>query len=211
MALAARGYAHYYNNRPGAAVVDITAAIAMINYRTKPRTYYYALHNLSVYMLEVISPERLAHSLKKLEACSRRFIGYSQRHMAKYKIRWLQALAQKRFGATRQAERYFKKAFNGFVDMEATSEVAMIALDIGILFVEEGRLEEATALARNTYKIASRLGMASGALAALALWKRANDEQLTQKFLLAVRATVVTHAQPFGALADSEHGQVGIR
>jgi hypothetical protein len=197
LALTARGLMHYYCSRLGNAAVDFSAAVTMINHRTKPQTYFFTLHNLSVILIEAIAPSRLGTVLQNLDASYNRFVG-SKRHIAKYKIRWLQALGQKRFGATRQAERFFKMAFNGFVDMKASAEVAMVSLDIALLFIEEGRIDETKELARHAYKIASALGMNADALAALNIWQQATEAELTQEFVSSIRTTVTEKAQPFG-------------
>jgi len=197
LALAARGQMHYQCGRLGPTAVDLSAATAMINHRTKPRIFYYALHNLSVILVEVMAPERLGNVLRKLDASYNRFVG-AKRHIAKYKIHWLKALAEKRFGATRHAERLFKKAFNGFVDLKASTEMSLISLDIALLFIEENRFDEARNLAGNAYKIASALGMNTDALAAVKLWKDTTEAELTPEFLVSIRATVVENAQPYG-------------
>jgi tetratricopeptide (TPR) repeat protein len=196
-ALLARGYTHYHSNRLGPAAVDLSAAVGLINHRNRPRIYYDALHNLSVIMVEAMVPAQLGQVLKNLDASYNRFVG-AKRHIAKHKLNWLKALGHKRFGATRHAERLLKKAFNGFVDMEASTEMSMIALDIALLFIEEGRLGEARFLAANAYKIASALGMDADALAALKLWKDAEAAELTPEFLATIRVAVIEHAKPYG-------------
>ena len=150
IALIARGFTHYHNHRLGSAAIDLSAAIGIINYRVSPRPYYYALHNLSVILVEVMEPNRLSQVLKNLDASYNRFVG-SKRHIAKYKIHWLRALAHKRFGATRQAERLLKKAFNGFVELKASTELSLVSIDIALLLTEEGHFDEARNLARSAY------------------------------------------------------------
>jgi hypothetical protein len=195
LALAARGYTHYYNGRPGPATVDLSASLALINLRTKSRTYYFALHNMTLYMLDTMPSADLSQTLHYLKISYRRF---PKRHIAKFKLLWLEALGYKRVGATRHAERLFKRAFNGFVEMKAPSEVAMISLDIGLFFLDENRFEETRKLALGAYKIVKGIAMDTGGLAAMALWRDATIADLSPDFLTSIRASVVENSKPYG-------------
>jgi tetratricopeptide (TPR) repeat protein len=198
LALAARAYCYYNDGQSGAAATDASAAIALINHRTRPRDYYFTLHNLTYYLIDTMTPEQLARTLENLDAAYRRFIEYSQRHIARYKIRWLQAIAHKRFGANRQAERLFLKARDGLLAMGAASEVAIISLDLVLLYIDEGQLDDAKSIAKQAYLFGEKHGLKAPALAALLALLQARQQELTITFLASIRQTITQHAQPYG-------------
>lgn len=138
-ALIARGYLHHQAGRSGDSLVDLSAAVCLVDGRAEPKSYYGALHNLSLLLVEDGSPHQVGLALEQLKVAYRHFIGYSQRHVAKYKLRWLQGLAHLRFDAVRKAELDLEQARKGFVEVNAPLEFAVISLDLGLIYLNEQR------------------------------------------------------------------------
>lgn len=197
-ALVARGQVEFERGDRGKALADFTAALGLIDHRSDPMGYYGTIHNLSVVLVDSGTPRDLGIALNHLNAAYRRFVGYSQRHLAKYKLRWLQGLAQKRFGAVRQAEIYFRMAREGLVALEAPLEVAMISLDLGLILLEDRRFEELRRLAFETHRLAQGLGATTEALATLALWVRATQGDLDHHLLGSLRTNLARSTAPAG-------------
>ena len=59
----ARGYFHHQVGRPGDALVDLSAAVGLVDHRTYPDFYYGALHNLSVLLVEHGNPRQVGTAL----------------------------------------------------------------------------------------------------------------------------------------------------
>lgn len=197
--LAARGHFHRLAGQKGEALIDYSAAVGLIDHRTDPVGYYGTLHNLSVLLVLEGTPHQVGTVLQQLSAAYRRFIGYSQRHLAKYKLRWLQGLGQARFGATRRAEVNYEIAREGFIELNAPLEVALVSLDLAGVYFDDGRWEELQEMATTTFQICKGLAATREMLAALALWGRAvQEEQLTHALLRQSREKILETGRPAG-------------
>ena len=197
--IAARGHYHYCSGRSGEALVDLSAAVGLIDCRVDPKGYYGAIHNLSVLLVEEGTHHEVHTTLDHLHVASRCLVGHSQRHLAKYKLRWLQGLAYIRFGAVRKAESNFMTARKGFADVRAPLEFAVVSLDLAGIYFDERRWEKLREIALETFRICKGLSATREMLAALALWGRAvQEEQLTHELLRQARGKLLEAGSPAG-------------
>lgn len=197
--LAARGYFHHQAGHSGESLIDLSAAVGLIDHRDYPSFYYGAIHNLSVLLVEDGTPHQVSVALECLTAAYRQFIGYSQRHLAKYKLRWLQGLAHIRFGAIRKAESNFIISRKGFAEVNAPLEFAVISLDLAGIYFDEHRWGKLREISKDTFQVCKGLGASREILAALALWGCAvQQEQLTHELLRQARKQVLESGKPAG-------------
>jgi tetratricopeptide (TPR) repeat protein len=196
LALIARAHAYYAAGATAAAIVDTSTAIAVLNPKKQPHHLFTAFHNLAVYLFEHkdSTPEQLEEAFRHLAIAHRGFRHYSRPHIAKCKLKWLQALIQIRLGAIHRAEENFRTARTGFIKLNAISEVAHISLDLGELLLREGNGKEARQLAFEAFKLGQAHGLHPGALAALKLWLKANDTASR----IGSRKQLIHHLQPHG-------------
>lgn len=205
---AARGHIYSEMGQPNRTLIDFTTALGLMDPRKDPQNYYSLVHNLAFLMAEAGSPDELGAALELLRAAYRRFSGFSKRHLAKYKLRWLQGMAQVRFGAVRQAEQYFLKARAGLVSLGAPYEVAMISIDLAMIYLPERRFDELARLTRETYRLFQAMSADKKALATLALWGQAlREETLTLEFLMSSRHALAGRATPSGIGPSSSSNQ----
>lgn len=197
--LIARGYLFHQAGRNGEALVDLSAAVGLIDCRVDPKGYYGAIHNLSLLLVEEGTHHEVHTTLDQLHVASRHLVGHSQRHLAKYKLRWLQGLAYIRFGAVRKAESNFMTARKGFADVRAPLEFAVVSLDLAGIYFDERRWEKLREIALETFRICKGLSATREMLAALALWGRAvQEEQLTHELLRQARGKLLEAGSPAG-------------
>lgn len=193
--LLARGHIHFEIGARGQALVDISACLNYIDMKRDARRYYAAIHNLAVALVESGSPKELAVTLDQLKSAYRRLIGKKGKNLAKYKLRWLQGLIQVKFGAERQAEQYFHAARDGFLQLEAPYEAAMVSLDLAVRYLYDRRFFELEGLLAETYAVFRALAIDRESLAALTLIQTAlTEERLTLELIAASRSTLGSRA-----------------
>ncbi len=193
--LLARGHVQFEIGARGQALIDISACLNYIDLQRDPRRYYAAVHNLAVALVEAGSPNELASALDQLKTAYRRLIGKKGKNLAKYKLRWLQGLIQVKFGAERQAEQYFHSARDGFVQLAAPYEAAMVSLDLAVRYLYDRRFFELKRLLAETYSVFRALEVDRESLAALALIQTAFAEEcLTLEQITRTRAMLGARA-----------------
>lgn len=191
LALETRGYVHYYREEKGSAGEDFSAALALIDHRTCARAYYGAIHNLATLLIESAEPSEVDKTLRHLQAAYSRFVGNAKVHIAKYKLRWLQALALKRFGADRRAEVYLQFAREGLIKIGAFADAAVVSMDLGLLYFEQARAAELLQLSRETLARLRTDDLPTQARAAVRLWQKAGTD-LTYELLREYRTTALS-------------------
>ena len=196
LALAARARAHRAAGDTTNAITDLSTAMVVLNHKKHPNLLFFAMHNLALYLFEHkgSTSKDLGQALKHLVAAHRGFRHYSRPHIAKYKLKWLQALIQIRFGAIRQAENFLRTAREGLIKIKAIDDVAHITLDLADLLLREGDIQEARQLILEALKLGQAHGLHPAALAALDLWRKAQDTENRQLS----RQQLLQHLQPHG-------------
>jgi tetratricopeptide (TPR) repeat protein len=193
----ARGNIHCETGSMGLAVVDYTESLNHIQLKRDPKVYYSAVHNLAVALADCRDREALDRALQSLREAQQR-VPYRGRHMAKFKLKWLMGLIYTVFGLTRHAVRLLYRARDGLIELGAAYEVALISLDLALVYLDECRPAwEIEALAAETHRLFRDLSADQEALAALAIWRKAAAEkELTHQIVRTVRATVAERSKP---------------
>ena len=83
--------------------------------------------------------------------------------------------------------------------LELGYEVGMVSIDLGFLYLAQGRHTELQALVRETAAIFRRIGVETKAREALAIWRQA--EEVTEDLLKDVRGMLFRHAEPMPSIA----------
>jgi tetratricopeptide (TPR) repeat protein len=192
--LLCRGHIQFELGDAGEALVDISAALNHISLRRDEKPYYAALHNLSVWAVDYGTEAQLFNALEKLKPALHLLAGYKKRHFPKYKLRWLVALVQARLGQTGQAELTYLEVRKGLLKLRLPFEAAMLSIDLGLLYLRSGRLNDCRRLAGETIKAFQRMASEPNALAALMLWRRSTAEQLSVELLRQVRKALAEDA-----------------
>ena len=180
----------------GSAFVDSMKALSHLTSKRDPKVYFSTVHNLAIILTKVKDHDALDLAMRYLTK-ARRALYRTGHNMAKYKLQWIQGLLHNRFGTTRQGERLLLSALDGLIDLGAAYEVALISLDLALLYVEECEPPDVVAkLARDTYTLFQSMAGDEPALAALTLWKDTTQEKITLEFLRSLRQTVEQQATP---------------
>ncbi|HWM95375.1 MAG TPA: hypothetical protein VN493_31770 [Thermoanaerobaculia bacterium] len=90
-----------------------------------------------------------------------------------YRRDWVEGKIARGLGQPDKAEELFKAARAGFLEISAAYDVALISLDLAVLFTEQGRTVELKRLAGEMVPIFSSLHVHREALAAFTLWRQA--------------------------------------
>jgi tetratricopeptide (TPR) repeat protein len=192
--LLCRGHIQFELGDPGESLIDLSASLNHISLRRDEKPYYSALHNLVVWAGDYGTEAQLLEALEKLKPALHLLAGYKKRHFVKYKLRWLIALVQGRLGRHGAAELTFLEVRAGLLKLRLPFEVAILSIDLGILYLETGRINECRRLAADTVKLFNRMLAERNALAALLLWKRATAEEISTALLKQLREVLAEQA-----------------
>lgn len=105
-----------------------------------------------------------------------------------YQVAWLDGLVKQGQGDGALAERFLKEAHEGFITLKEKGYAAVIALHRAMLYHEQGRLSDVSALAAQAIPILEAFKIRREVLAALTLLREALDgEKFTVALLRQVR------------------------
>ncbi len=180
------------------SIAHITSALNHLDVRQDHHTYYAALHNLTVSLIDAHNSERLAEALRNLKNAHRLLGVLKRRHVYRYKLWWLQGVIHLKLGARGKAEELLRKARHHLRELGSVPyEVGVISLDLASLLLSSGRTREALLVARDTYQHFQQLDVGREALAALSLLTTALTEQrLTDELATSLRKRLTTLASP---------------
>ncbi|MCP4749332.1 MAG: hypothetical protein GY866_00420, partial [Proteobacteria bacterium] len=150
-AMVVRGIVNLNRSRMGnapairKAAEDFRKALSMCNGKKSPRVHYAAAHNLGLTILEGNLPwddlkETIGSVKQARENLRKRKI--KRRSVPDAKLRWILGLARSRSGWNPQAERLLTTARNDLITLGAMSEVALVSLDLGELYLAEDRWDD---------------------------------------------------------------------
>lgn len=165
----------YEGDSPG-AVSLLSAALPLLDAARDPRAAFSCIHSLIWFEAECgnfTSAWRLLWAARKL------YPAYGGPRYA-LKLFWLEGRVAAGQQHTGRAERCFRKAREGFLAMQLPYASALVAMDLGILLLEQGRTAEARALIEETLETFNilRIGReAAGAV--ILLTQAAQQDQLT--------------------------------
>lgn len=203
-ALLTRGVVCFRGSRIGLfqladAVRDFSEALTQCHPGKSPRVFFSATHNLSVTILEGANrPQDLQLALRCIEQSQKLLRRYRVRRksIADAKLRWLKGLILMRFGSTQRAEQLLVGARHDLIELDAILEVALISLDLGELYLLEGRWGTLRMIAEEVLNLRVE-AYDHEILSALLLWKHAIKRQnLTTEMISFARQRIVLAKYP---------------
>ncbi len=143
---------------------------------TAARAHQCAVHNLANGILKChdASPWQSLAYIRE----AKRLIGNQRRSMPRHWLQWLEGLAFRRlktsgtqlgYSLSERAEAAFKRAREGFIQLRAPWEIALVGLDLAALYRSLGRWEDLSAIASDTFQRFRRLSGNTQAVASLSL------------------------------------------
>ncbi len=164
-----QGLAVGYGGDSARAVNLVLHSLTLIEPAREPETALDGLHNL---VLLFVDSGRFEEASDIAWAARSLYASHGGEHLH-IKLGWLDGRIAAGLGHPGRAERAFREARDAFLRLEMPYTAAIVALDLGVLFLEEGRTAEARALIRETLATFTALRIPREASAALLLLRRA--------------------------------------
>lgn len=175
---------HCDSGKPKDALSDLHRAIPLLATSEEPRLRYVPLGLLMHVLCEL---GRFDEARERLpEAYARCALHGSPTDLLR--LRWCEAKIAAALGPAAPAETAFLEVRQGFIDQAIGYDVALVSLDLAVLYAEQGRSEEIRALAEEMYAIFQSRQVQTEALAAAFLFCQATrKDQASLEALRAVR------------------------
>jgi tetratricopeptide (TPR) repeat protein len=155
--------------RPEEAIPVLYKALELIEAAREPRLFLAAQHNLITNLVETgrfMEAQGLFIQARPLYA---RFKdGWTQNRR-----RWIEGRIARGLGQLREAESLLCEAREGFATESVASDVALVSLDLALVYAERGQTAEVKRIAEQMLPIFSSRQIQREALAALTLWVQA--------------------------------------
>lgn len=186
--LVCRGHAYVVFGQHGKSFDDWSAALNHLSLKIDDKPWFCALHNLATWAADHGTDEQLETAHANLKPALTLLYTYRGRTFAKLKLRWLMAVIDARLGRLDRAEAVYLEVRDGLVKLKLTYEIGMLQVDLGLLYLAQGRHGELVPLARETAAIFRRIGVEAKVQEALDLWRQAEEmdedhlKQVRQKF-----------------------------
>ena len=162
------------------AVPCLGEALQLTRNKTS-RTYHAAIHNLALALTGTEDRTALKSALRYIREAKRRLRDH-RRSLPKHKLTWIEGELHVKISLDRHAERLFWRARQGFLELGAPYELALVGLDLSQLLKREERWSELEDLAAETFGRFRLLSADTESIAALSLWmdavraKKLDDE-----------------------------------
>lgn len=150
----------------------LSRAIPLLNRELEPRAYVAALHNLSWALAD---QGRFAEALNTF----RQIQGLYAASDAAVQTRrtWLKGRIAAGLGKLREAEVAFESARQDFLERDIPYDLALVSLDLALVYAREGRTSEVKELAAEMVPIFKSRHIAREALMALTLFRQAAERE----------------------------------
>ena len=208
-----RGYVNIKLGLCSDGVRDFGKALSIIDPKKDPRrgepirVRYSAVHNLAYAISQNPSPESLG-DLRFYLRRARKLVPAHRRSLPKYQLYWLEGLSLIKLGSGRRGERLLHRAQDGFREIGAHFELALVGLDISEIYREEERWDELEKLAGETYQRFGALSADAEAIAALKLWQDAVQlQKLEDKLISDVKAKLTERMRYLSLPSDDGRRQ----
>jgi tetratricopeptide (TPR) repeat protein len=162
------------------AIETTKLAIGQIDPRTEPRLYRYARHNLTLFLCEAGQYHEAEQSLSETRDLYEAYIdGYTQ-----VRLTWIEGKIAAGLGQVENAERAFISVRQSFLDRGIGYDVAMVSLDLALLYAKEGRMVDLRQVAEAMTAIFAAEGIHREAVSALLLFVEAvRQDQATVELI----------------------------
>ena len=182
---------HEHAARSDEAIRVLYEALKLIEAERDPRLLLAAQHNLITNLAETgrfMEAQGLFIQARPLYA---RFQdGWTQNRR-----RWVEGRIARGLGQLPEAEWLLRAARDGFVGEGVTYDVALVSLDLALVYAEQGRTAELQSIAEETITLLSSRPIHREALAALVLWARAVREEMAGRELILEVASFLRRAR----------------
>ncbi len=159
----------YFGGKPQAAIEDLRLALQHLEGQDEPYLRLAAYSNLaSAYTLAGQHRDALEVLPRARALCDE--LGERTTHFI---LKWTEGLARRDLGETAAAQRLFEQARDGFIERDARDNAAVVALDLALLHLAEGRPGEAARLGSEAIPIFESLGIVPEKLGAAKLLREA--------------------------------------
>ena len=164
----------------GKAIEALEKGIALVDPEAEPRLALLAKHNLLVYLREEGRLEEIASLYPETREIHKR-LGNA---VDLTRFKWLEGQIAVDSDRLIDAEESFLEVKRFFVDKGMAHDVALVSLDLALVYLRQGRLGELKALASEMLTIFSSLKIHQETLAALAFCRKALEvEKMTVAFV----------------------------
>ncbi|HYO15297.1 MAG TPA: tetratricopeptide repeat protein [Thermoanaerobaculia bacterium] len=182
---------HEHAGRPDKAIRVLYEALKLIEDERDPRLLLAAQHNLITNLAETgrfMEAQGLLIQARPLYA---RFQdGWTQNRR-----RWVEGRIARGLGQLPEAESLLRAARDGFVGEGVTYDVALVSLDLALIYAEQGRTAELKRIAEETMPLFSSRPIHREALAALVLWAQAVRAEMASRELILEVASFLRRAR----------------
>jgi tetratricopeptide (TPR) repeat protein len=161
------------------AIVMVEKALELVDGERDPHTVLAARHNLAVFLQE---SGRLREALIVLAGARTLHENLGDRGTL-LRLRWLEGRLAQEVGDSVRAEEAFEEVYRGFAD-EAPIDAAQVALDLALLYLETGRLDEVPAIVLSVEMVFRTHEVERDALAAWLVMREAVERKRLHKVLI---------------------------
>jgi|CXWL01.1.fsa_nt_gi tetratricopeptide (TPR) repeat protein len=155
------------------AIESLSEAQHLVDIEREPQLAFTLKNNLALYLAEIGRASEASHLLPELRELARRVGTRLQR----LRFLWVEGLVCSRLGQHGLAEAVLRQARDGFIEAGIGYDAALVSLDLAQVLLETGRSDEAKDLARQMVPIFTSRDVHREALAALAVFQRAIDDE----------------------------------
>lgn len=162
------------------AVRLLVQGLALVDADREPRLVLAAVHNLLSHLVDsgqIAEAERVFRESRDLYAA---YAGPIER----LKARWLEGRIELGLGGAAKAEQAFLDVCDGFEQSDLPYDMALVALDLAALWLEQGRNREIQSLLDNTVMVFQARGICREAIAALLMLREAFERERATAALL---------------------------
>lgn len=175
------GSLYFYWGLLDRAIEKVQTALSKLSPETEPRLYLNGRHNLALYLTESGRYEEAAVLFAEDEDLYRQF----PEPWTQLRLSWLRGKIAVGLGDAVAAERFFVETRQGFLDQSIGYDVAMVSLDLAVLYVKDGRTAEVLRIAEEVVALFEAQDVHREALAALRLFlEAARREEVTAELAL---------------------------
>ncbi len=167
-ALVILGVAYIESSHFVDAIPYLGEALQLTKNKTS-RTYHAAIHNLALAFTNTNDRASLKSALRHIREAKRRLRDH-RRSLPKHKLTWIEGKLHAKIFLDVHAERLFRRARQGFLELGAPFELALVGLDLSELLKREQRWPELEDLAAETFGRFRLLSADTEAIAALSQW-----------------------------------------
>ncbi|MGD2115130.1 MAG: hypothetical protein PVG07_08755 [Acidobacteriota bacterium] len=167
------GSVHAYAGNLEAALDATRAASRFVAPDRSPRLYLYARFNIAHILVDM---EDYQQAFDYLEWDRELYAQNADRHL-ELRLRWLDGRIAAGTSRPREAEWQFLRVRDGFADLGIGFDVALVSLDLALLYHQQGRLEDLKHAAIEAALLFERHAVHREALAALTMLRDAALEE----------------------------------